>query len=206
MKKYRFLFIPLLLSVILFFIKPIVGLFIKEPSGTIDFLIQQSPVLVIISLSWVMVELVRALKAILLSRYDISAEDNLESRKVYTQVNLIARILIFIIVLFGVGMVLLSFENIRKIGIGLFASAGLAGIIVGLAAQKVIGTILAGIQLAITTPFRIDDAVIVEGEWGWIEEINLTYVVVRIWDKRRLIVPTTYFIDKPMIRTLQKLY
>jgi small-conductance mechanosensitive channel len=197
MKKYRFLFIPLLLSVILFFIKPIVSLFIKEPAGVTDFLIQQSPVLVIVTLSWAMIELVRALKALLLSRYDISEEDNLESRKVYTQVNLLARLLIFIIILFGVGMVLLSFENIRKIGIGLFASAGLAGIIVGLAAQKVIGTILAGIQLAITTPFRIDDAVIVEGEWGWIEEINLTYVVVRIWDKRRLIVPTTYFMDKP---------
>jgi small-conductance mechanosensitive channel len=147
--------------------------------------------------SWSLLELVRTFKYILLDRYDISKEDNLQSRKVYTQVNLLGRVLNFLIIIFAVGMFLLSFESIRKIGIGLFASAGLAGIIVGLAAQKVIGTLLAGIQLAITQPFRIDDAVIVEGEWGWIEEINLTYVVVRIWDKRRLVVPTTYFIDKP---------
>lgn len=111
--------------------------------------------------------------------------------------NIVERVLVFIIVLFAIGMVLLQFENIRKIGIGLFASAGVAGIIVGFAAQKVLSTILGGIQLAITQPFRLDDAVIVEDEWGWIEEINLTYVVVRIWDKRRLVVPSTYFIEKP---------
>ncbi|WP_228779922.1 mechanosensitive ion channel family protein [Aquiflexum lacus] len=94
-------------------------------------------------------------------------------------------------------MVLLSFESIRKVGIGLFASAGVAGIIIGFSAQKAVGTLLAGIQIAITQPFRIEDAVLVENEWGWIEEINLTYVVVRIWDKRRLVLPTTYFLEKP---------
>ena len=82
-------------------------------------------------------------------------------------------------------------------GVSLFASAGVAGIILGFAAQKLIGNVLAGFQIAISQPIRIDDLVIVEKEWGWIEEINLTYVVVRIWDKRRLILPTTYFIDKP---------
>jgi small-conductance mechanosensitive channel len=81
--------------------------------------------------------------------------------------------------------------------VSLFASAGVAGLIIGLAAQKVIGSILAGFQLAITQPIRIDDVVIVENEWGWIEEITLTYVVIRLWDKRRLVVPTTYFIEKP---------
>jgi len=79
----------------------------------------------------------------------------------------------------------------------LFASAGVAGIILGLSAQKALGTILAGLQIAITQPIRLDDVVIVENEWGWIEEINLTYVVIRLWDKRRLVVPTTYFLEKP---------
>ena len=92
---------------------------------------------------------------------------------------------------------MLSFDSIRQIGIGLFASAGVAGIIIGLSAQKVVGALLAGVQIAITQPFRIDDAVLVENEWGWIEEINLTYVVIRIWDKRRLILPSTYFLEKP---------
>jgi small-conductance mechanosensitive channel len=81
--------------------------------------------------------------------------------------------------------------------VGLFASAGVAGIIIGLSAQKVVGALLAGIQIAVTQPFRIDDAVLVENEWGWIEEINLTYVVIRIWDKRRLVLPSTYFLEKP---------
>jgi small-conductance mechanosensitive channel len=91
----------------------------------------------------------------------------------------------------------MSFESIREIGVSIFASAGVAGIILGLSAQKMIGSILAGIQIAIAQPIKMDDVVIVEGEWGKIEEITLTYVVVNIWDKRRLIVPTTYFIEKP---------
>ena len=111
--------------------------------------------------------------------------------------NILEKVIIFVIILFALGMILLSFESIRKIGIGIFASAGVAGIIIGLSAQKVVGALLAGIQIAITQPFRIDDAVVVENEWGWIEEINLTYVVVRIWDKRRLVLPSTYFLEKP---------
>ena len=150
-----------------------------------------------VGISWVLIVLIRTLKTAFLKRFDISIEDNLASRKVYTQINILEKVLIFIIILFALGMVLLSFESIKKIGIGLFASAGLAGIIIGLSAQKVVGSLLAGIQIAITQPFRIDDAVLVENEWGWIEEINLTYVVVRIWDKRRLVLPTTYFLEKP---------
>jgi len=96
-----------------------------------------------------------------------------------------------------VAVTLMLFESVRKIGLSLFASAGIAGIILGLAAQKVIGTILAGLQIAISQPIRLDDVLVVEGEWGWVEEISLTFVVVRIWDKRRLILPTTYFIEKP---------
>ena len=89
------------------------------------------------------------------------------------------------------------FDEVKKIGVSIFASAGVAGIIIGFAAQKAIGTILAGLQIAISQPIRLDDVVVVEGEWGRVEEIMLTYVVVRIWDERRLVLPTTYFIEKP---------
>jgi len=121
----------------------------------------------------------------------------LHARKMHTQLRIIERIIIFIIVFIALASVLLTFDSIRKVGISLFASAGVAGLVLGLAAQRVIGSMLAGIQLAITQPIRIDDVVIVENEWGWIEEITLTYVVVKIWDKRRLVVPSTYFIEKP---------
>jgi small-conductance mechanosensitive channel len=124
-------------------------------------------------------------------------KDNLKARKVYTQFRVLERIVIFIVILIAIAIALMTFEGIKRIGISLFASAGVAGIIIGFAAQKLLGSILAGFQIALTQPIRIDDVVIVENEWGWIEEITLTYVVVRIWDKRRLIVPTTYFIEKP---------
>jgi small-conductance mechanosensitive channel len=91
----------------------------------------------------------------------------------------------------------MTFDKVRYLGASILASAGIAGIIIGLAAQRSLGTILAGIQIAITQPIRLDDVVIVENEWGRVEEINLTYVVVRIWDLRRLVLPITYFIEKP---------
>ena len=91
----------------------------------------------------------------------------------------------------------MHFESFRQLGAGLLASAGVLGIIVGFAAQKTLGNLLAGVQIAITQPIRVDDVVVVEGEWGRIEEITLTYVVVRIWDLRRLVLPISYFIEKP---------
>lgn len=197
MKKQLYL-LPSILAVILSIsIKPVISLLTDEPAGALQMLYNHSHVLVIISITWFLIVLIRKLKKLFLRRYDISLEDNLASRKVYTQVNLLEKAIIFLIVLVAIGLVLLSFESIRKIGVGLFATAGVAGIIIGLSAQKVVGTLLAGIQIAITQPFRIDDAVFVNNEWGWIEEINLTYVVVKIWDMRRLVLPTTYFLENP---------
>ena len=147
--------------------------------------------------SWILIEIVRLLKRRLLNRYDISNEDNLKSRKLYTQVNLLEKVIVFVIIIITIGLMLISIDSIKEIGVGIFASAGVVGIIVGLSAQKIVGSVLAGIQIAIAQPFRIDDAVVVEGEWGWIEEVNLTYVVIRIWDKRRLVLPTSYFLEKP---------
>ncbi|MGQ1787260.1 MULTISPECIES: mechanosensitive ion channel family protein [unclassified Saccharicrinis] len=153
--------------------------------------------MVIFSVAWLVVRLISLGKDMVLRRYDVEEKNNLKARKVYTQFKVIERILNFIVILIALAIALMTFESIRKIGVSLFASAGVAGIILGFAAQKMIGTVLAGFQIAITQPIRLDDVVIVEGEWGWIEEITLTYVVVRIWDKRRLVVPTTYFIEKP---------
>ncbi|MBN1597033.1 MAG: mechanosensitive ion channel [Bacteroidales bacterium] len=153
--------------------------------------------ILIICITWLVVRFIKLGKVMILSRYNVEEKDNLKARRVYTQFKIIERILIFIVIIIALAAALMTFEGIRKIGVSLFASAGVAGIILGFAAQRLIGTVLAGFQIAITQPIRLDDVVIVENEWGWIEEITLTYVVVRIWDKRRLIVPTTYFIEKP---------
>lgn len=153
--------------------------------------------LLILSFAWFIIVGVRIFKKELLNRFDVTTEDNLRARKYYTQFNILERIVVFIVTVLAIGIALLTFDGIKEIGVSVLTSAGIAGIILGFSAQKAIGTLLAGIQIAITQPIRIDDVVIVEGEWGRIEEITLTYVVVRIWDKRRLVVPTTYFIDTP---------
>jgi small-conductance mechanosensitive channel len=147
--------------------------------------------------TWAIVRTVSFAREMVLKQYDIDDEDNLKARRVYTQFRVLERIIVFVVILVALAVALMTFDGIRRVGISLFASAGVAGIILGFAAQKLIGSVLAGFQIAITQPIRIDDVVIVENEWGWIEEINLTYVVVRIWDKRRLIVPTPYFIERP---------
>ena len=156
-----------------------------------------STLLFIFSMTWLALNLLKMVKRVVISNYDVGAADNLKARKVYTQFNILERIFMFLIILLAIGAMLMSFQGIRELGVSIFASAGVAGIIIGFSAQKMIGTILAGIQIALAQPIKIDDVVIVEGEWGRIEEITLTYVVVKIWDKRRLIVPTPYFIEKP---------
>ncbi len=154
-------------------------------------------VMVIIFVSWILIQSVRLIKHFVLRKFDLDEKDNLKARKIYTQFRVLENIIVFLIVVVALSLILMSFEGIRRIGVSLIASAGVAGIIIGFAAQKAIGTILAGIQIAISQPIRLDDVVIVENEWGRIEEINLTYVVVAIWDKRRLVLPTTYFIETP---------
>lgn len=198
MKIYYNLIPPTLFTLICLCIVPLLELVTDiEDSLLPSYFDKIIHIFVIVGFAWILIRVTKTVKTVFLGKFDISKEDNLRSRKVYTQVNILEKIVLFLILLFAVGMVLLSFEGIRKIGIGLFASAGVAGIIIGFSAQKVVGTLLAGIQIAVTQPFRIDDAVLVENEWGWIEEINLTYVVVRIWDKRRLVLPSTYFLEKP---------
>jgi len=144
--------------------------------------------------------LIRAIKVLedhFYHKYDLNKEDNLKERKIRTQLQFIRKFVVSLIVLVTVAIVLLSFESMRKIGAGLLTGVGIGGIIIGFAAQKSLGNLLAGFQIAFTQPIRIDDVLIVEGEWGRVEEITLTYVVVSIWDQRRLVLPITYFIEKP---------
>ena len=161
------------------------------------FLAHASTLLFILSITWILIVILKAFKRNILTKYDMSASDNVHARKIYTQFTVLERVLIFLIILFAVSIALMSFESIRSIGVSMLTSAGIAGIIIGFAAQKALGTLMAGIQIAFTQPIRLDDVVVVEGEWGRIEEIYLTYVVVKIWDKRRLVLPTTYFIEQP---------
>lgn len=123
--------------------------------------------------------------------------DNLRHRSLATQVRVARRIFAAAVVFVAFSLCLLNFEEVRKLGTGLLASAGIAGIVIGLSAQKALGNLLAGIQIAFSQPIRLDDVVVVEGEWGRIEEITLTYVVVRIWDRRTLVLPISYFLEKP---------
>lgn len=153
--------------------------------------------LIIASGAWLLIRLTSVFEDWLLSRYDIAASDNLSARKIATQMGIVRKIVIFVITLVAIAAILMNFENFRQVGTSLLASAGVAGLIIGFAAQRTIANVLAGFQIALTQPIRIDDVVIVENEWGRIEEITLTYVVVRIWDLRRLIVPISYFIEKP---------
>lgn len=130
-------------------------------------------------------------------KYDLTKADNLKERKIRTQLQFVRKFVLSLIIVITVAIILLSFESMRKIGAGLLTGVGIGGIIIGFAAQKSLGNLLAGFQIAFTQPIRIDDVVIVEGEWGKIEEITMTYVVVNIWDQRRLILPITYFVEKP---------
>lgn len=132
-----------------------------------------------------------------LRRFKLDTEDNLIARKHVTQTRILKRVADVLIVVIAAGAILMTFESVRQYGVSLLASAGAAGIIIGLALQTVLKNLFAGIQLALTQPIRIDDVLIVEGEWGRVEEITSTYVVIQIWDLRRLIVPLSYFIERP---------
>jgi small-conductance mechanosensitive channel len=167
------------------------------PGGLDSFVRQVLGIVLIALVAWLLIRLTAALSEIVLLRFQIDTRDNLRARGAYTQINVLRRLVIVVILVIGLASILMTFPRVRQLGATILASAGIAGIVLGLAAQKTLGNLIAGLQIAFTQPLRIDDVVIVEGEWGRIEEITLTYVVVKIWDLRRLIVPITYFIEKP---------
>ncbi len=158
----------------------------------------------IATLTWAITRLVRWGVNSMLRRYDVSVADNREARRVHTQIGVITRILSAVIWIIGISIMLMTFDSIRHLGTSVLASAGIAGLIVGLAAQQTIGNFLAGLQIALTQPISMDDVVVMEGEWGRVEEITSTYVVVKIWDDRRLIVPFSSVIGKPFTNWTRK--
>lgn len=147
-------------------------------------------------IGWLAAALLRAIHDIVLARSDISIPDNLRARRRRTRAGILYRIGLFLVLLITFCMMLMTIPSVRNIGVTLVASAGVAGLAVGAAAQPALKNLIAGIQMAFTEPIRIDDVVIIDGEWGRIEEIRLTYVVMRLWDERRLIVPVSKFLEQ----------
>ena len=154
-------------------------------------------ILLLISFASLLMNAIKILEDYVYHKYDFNKENNLKERKIRTQLQFIRRMANIIIILITLSLILLSFDSVRKLGTGLLTGVGISGIIIGFAAQKSLGNLLAGFQIAFTQPMRIDDVLVVEGEWGRVEDITLTYVVLNIWDQRRLILPINYFIEKP---------
>lgn len=149
----------------------------------------------IVGVAWLVIALSHVIDDVLGIRYRLDVRDNLEARRIHTQARLLRRTITVVIIIVTAAVMLMTFPEVRELGASLLASAGLAGIVVGFAARPVLQNLIAGIQIAITQPIRIDDVVIVDGEWGRIEEFTATYVVVRVWDQRRLVVPLNFFIE-----------
>jgi small-conductance mechanosensitive channel len=162
-----------------------------------QFLNKATEILLAISFANVLIALIKVFEDYVFHTFDIDKADNLKERKIRTQLQFIRRLAVSLVIVLTVCAILLSFNNLRKIGTGLLTGVGVGGIIIGFAAQKSLGNFLAGFQIAFTQPLRIDDVLVVEGEWGRVEEITLSYVVLKIWDQRRLILPINYFVEKP---------
>lgn len=153
--------------------------------------------LLIATATWLAVRCVNGTSRALIAAHPATMADNLAARRIQTQTRAIAKTIVVLIVLVGVSLMLMTFPAVRQIGASLLASAGIVGIVAGFAARPVLGNMIAGLQIGLTQPIRIDDVVIVQGEWGVIEEITGAYVVVRVWDQRRLVVPLQWWIENP---------
>lgn len=164
-----------------------------EPPGWLGVVDHVALIGLIVSLAWFIGALAFVAEDAALHRYRVDVPDNRRARRVRTQVMVLRRVTVAVLVVCAVGGVLLTFEGARTAGASLLASAGIASVILGLAAQSTLANLFAGLQLAFTDAIRVDDVVVLEGEWGRIEEITLTYVVVHVWDDRRLILPSTWF-------------
>jgi small-conductance mechanosensitive channel len=148
-------------------------------------------------ITWLSVRCAAAIGEAIIAAHPLDTADNLQARRIHTQARVLARTVMVLIIIIGLGAALMTFPNVRQIGASLLASAGVAGLVAGIAARPVLGNMIAGLQIALSQPIRLDDVVVIQGEWGRIEEITGTYVSVRIWDQRRLIVPLQWFIENP---------
>lgn len=171
--------------------------FVVPPGGWADGIAQALAVLIVLAITWLVVAVVTGLDDAIMAHYDLTVADNLRARRVHTQARIVGRIAAVLLGIVGVACALMTVPRVRELGAGLLASAGVAGLVIGLALRPTLESLLAGLQLAVTEPIRLDDVVIVEGEWGRVEEITATYVVIRIWDERRLVVPLSRFLTQP---------
>jgi small-conductance mechanosensitive channel len=194
--SYELMVWPFRLLVSLFAL-PLLLHYIPLTPDTREFLKHTLLISSIIGIVWFVMRLFRLFEQVILQHYSARVKENESARKIATHVSLARKILNVILLLIAVSGVLMTFDTVRQVGLSILASAGIAGVILGFAAQKSLTTLIAGIQIAITQPISIGDVVVVEQEWGRIEDISLTYVVVQLWDQRRLIVPITWFIDRP---------
>jgi small-conductance mechanosensitive channel len=151
----------------------------------------------IAAIAWLFLLFIDITSDVLSGRYRIDVEDNLLARRIQTQFMMMRRIMNVLVTVVTLAIMLMTFPAIKHIGVSLLASAGLATLVAGMAMKGTLANLIAGVQIAFAQPFRLEDAVVVEGEWGWIEEIGTMYVVVRIWDLRRLVLPLSYFLDHP---------
>jgi small-conductance mechanosensitive channel len=151
----------------------------------------------IAAVAWLAILCIDITADVLAGRYRMDVADNLIARRIQTQFQMLRRILFVLVAVVTLSIMLMTFPAIKHIGVSLLASAGLATLVVGMATKDTLANLIAGVQIAFAQPFRLEDAVVVEGEWGWIEEIGTMYVVVRIWDLRRLVLPLSYFLDHP---------
>ena len=151
----------------------------------------------IAAIAWLAILLIQVTSDVLTSRYRMDVADNLLARRIQTQFQMLHRVSVVLVTVIALAVALMTFPAIKHIGVSLLASAGVASLIVGMAMKDTFANLIAGVQIAFAQPFRIGDAVVVEDEWGWIEEIGMMYVVVRIWDLRRLVLPLSYFLTKP---------
>ncbi len=149
------------------------------------------------AITWLSVRSAAAIGEAIIAAHPLDTADNLQARRIHTQARVLARSVMVVIVIVGIGAALMTFPNVRQIGASLLASAGVAGLVAGIAARPVLGNLIAGLQIALSQPIRLDDVVVIQGEWGRIEEITGTYVSVRLWDQRRLVVPLQWFIENP---------
>ncbi|MEM1165113.1 MAG: mechanosensitive ion channel domain-containing protein [Planctomycetota bacterium] len=154
-------------------------------------------IVVIGSIAWFVLRLIDVVQGSIVARFRIDVRDNLKARRVHTQTRVLARTADLIVILIAAAAILYLFDPVRQLGTALLASAGVAGLVIGMAARPVFENLIAGLQIALTQPINLDDAVIIEGEWGWVETIGATYVVIKIWDDRRLVVPLSHFINTP---------
>ncbi|HLI37136.1 MAG TPA: mechanosensitive ion channel domain-containing protein [Streptosporangiaceae bacterium] len=168
---------------------------LPPPAGTV--LVHAVGAALVAAVAWLIVRATFVLDDLVLARYQVDRPDNLRARRVHTQVQVLRRVTVLVVSVVAVAVVLLSFRPVRAAGAGLLASAGIVGIVAGVAAKPVATNLLAGLQIAISQPIRVDDVVVVDNYWGRVEEIALTYVVVRVWDLRRLVLPISYFITNP---------